>query len=57
MRVNSTMDIVEKLTRKEIVDITEWDAINWGKAISFIESLHLPIRDKLVLERGSWGIL
>ncbi|MCR5249752.1 MAG: class I SAM-dependent methyltransferase [Lachnospiraceae bacterium] len=43
----------KKLSKAEIYDITEWDSVNWGKAISFINDLDLPIEGKKVLELGS----
>ena len=47
--------MVEKrgITKTEIYDITEWDSVNWGKAIKFIDGLNLPIENKKILELGS----
>lgn len=42
-----------KMKRSEIIDITEWDSVNWGKALACIERLGLPIEGKNVLEIGS----
>ena len=41
------------MTGSELKDITEWDTVNWGKAIKYIEKLCLPIKECQVLEIGS----
>ena len=41
------------VSNEELKDITEWDSINWGKAISFINQQDIPIKGKTVLEIGS----
>ena len=45
------------VNREEINDITKWDSINWGKAISFIDRFitrqNIQIKDRTILEIGS----
>ncbi|WP_158589528.1 class I SAM-dependent methyltransferase [Butyrivibrio sp. CB08] len=41
------------LSNEELLDITEWDTVNWGKAIKWIDGLNLDINGKKVLEMGA----
>lgn len=38
---------------KEISDVIEWDVVNWGKFLKFIEKQNIEISDKHILELGA----